>query len=187
MDPILTISSDFFLRVLRPCEAGALFSLIQENRSHLREWLPWVDATRNPVDSCRFLELSYAGYLRGAGYNFGIRHNGGLVGVIGFHGFDRANRTTSVGYWLSKPMCGKGIMRQSVAACIQYAFEKQGMNRLYIRCATGNQRSRRIAEALGFTHEGTQREAEWLYNHFVDLEVYSILASEWSGSVSLGL
>jgi ribosomal-protein-serine acetyltransferase len=186
VDPILSISPDLFLRVLRPYEAGALFSLIQENRSHLREWLPWIDATRSPVDSRRFLEMSYSGFLRGAGFNFGIRYYGGLIGVIGFHGFDRANRTTSIGYWLSQAMCGKGIMRQSVGACIQYAFEKQGMNRLYIRCATGNQRSRRVAEALGFTHEGTQREAEWLYDHFVDLEVYSILASEWKGSLTFG-
>jgi ribosomal-protein-serine acetyltransferase len=183
VDPILAISPDLFLRVLRPYEAGALFSLVQENREHLRQWLPWIDATRSPVDSRRFLEISYAGFLRGGGFNFGIRYHGELVGVIGFHGFDRANRTTSIGYWLSQAACGKGLMRQSVSACIEYAFDKQGMNRLYIRCATANHRSRRVAQALGFTHEGTQREAEWLYDHFVDLEVYSILASEWKASL----
>jgi ribosomal-protein-serine acetyltransferase len=186
VDPILSISPELFLRVLRPYEAGALFSLVERNRAHLRRWLPWIDGTRGPADSRRFLEISYAGFLRGAGFNFGIRHHGGLVGVIGFHGFDRANRVTSLGYWLAESACGKGIMRQSVAACVQYAFEKQGMNRLYIRCATGNHRSRRVPESLGFIHEGTQRQAEWLYDHFVDLEVYSILAAEWKGSLTLG-
>lgn len=185
MEPILSISPDLFLRVLRPYEAGALFSLVQRNRNHLRQWLPWIDATRSPIDSRRFLEMSYAGFLRGAGFNFGIRYHGSLVGVIGFHGFDRMNRVTSLGYWLTEEACGKGIMRHSAAACIDYAFDKQGMNRLYVRCAAGNERSKRIPVALGFTFEGVQREAEWLYDHFVDLEVYSILAAEWSQSLTL--
>ncbi|MGC9452323.1 MAG: GNAT family N-acetyltransferase [Oceanipulchritudo sp.] len=179
MKPFISICPDLSLRVLRPNEAGMLFSLVEENRNHLREWLPWVDATRSPVDTRKFLEMSYSGFLRGAGFNYGIRFCGGLVGVIGFHGFDRVNRVTSLGYWLSVDHCGQGIMRQSVAACVEFAFHVQEMNRLYVRCATGNQRSRRIPEALGFVHEGTQRQAEWLYDHFVDLEVYSVLASEW--------
>lgn len=183
MEPVISISHELILRVLRPSEAGALFSLVQKNRAHLREWLPWVDATRGPVDTRKFLEISYAGFMKGAGFNFGIRYHGGLVGIIGFHGFDMANRVTSLGYWLSKDACGKGIMRQSVAACIRYAFVERGMNRLYIRCASGNFRSKRIPESLGFIHEGTQREAEWLYDHYVDLDVYSLLASEWDDSV----
>jgi ribosomal-protein-serine acetyltransferase len=181
VEPTLSISHDLFLKVLRPVEAGILFSLINRNRDHLREWLPWVDGTRSPADTRRFLEISYAGFLRGGGVNFGIRHHGSLVGLVGFHGFDLQNRVTSLGYWLSKDAEGKGIMRQAVATCIQYAFHDKGMNRLYIRCATGNLRSKHIPEALGFTHEGTQREAEWLYDHFVDLDVYSLLAAEWRG------
>lgn len=104
--------------------------------------------------------------------------------MIGFHGFDGANRVTSLGYWLALDACGQGVMRASVEACVSYAFRDRGMNRLYVRCATENQRSRRVPEALGFVHEGTQREAEWLYDHFVDLEVYSVLAAEWKGRES---
>ncbi|NDV62031.1 GNAT family N-acetyltransferase [Puniceicoccales bacterium CK1056] len=184
MDPIISISHDLVLKVLRPCEAGVLFSLVQKNRAHLREWLPWVDSTRSPVDTRKFLEMSYGGFLHGAGFNFGIRHHGGLVGLVGFHGFDMANRITSLGYWLSEDACGKGIMREAVAGCVQYAFSDRGMNRVYVRCATNNFRSKRIPESLGFTHEGTQREAEWLYDHFVDLDVYSVLAAEWDGSIA---
>lgn len=184
MNPVISISPELFLRVLRPYEAGAVFSLVQRNREHLREWLPWVEATRGPIDSRRFLEMSYAGFLRGGGFSFGIRLHGSLVGVVGFHGFDHMNRVTSLGYWLASDQCGKGIMRQSVAACIDYAFREQDMNRLYIRTATGNDRSKSIPKALGFTCEGVQREAEWLYDHFVDLEVYSLLAAEWRGSLT---
>lgn len=182
MDPLLPISQDLFLKVLRPYEASTLFALVDLNRPHLRQWLPWVDSTRSPEDTRRFLEASWAGFEQGCGYNYGIRAQGKLVGVIGFHGFDRVNRVTSLGYWLSASSCGRGIMRQSVSACTTYAFRKQEMNRLYVRIATGNARSRRIPQALGFHQEGTQRQAEWLYDHFVDLEIYSILAAEWPGT-----
>lgn len=182
-ESLLPVSPELSLVVLRPQEAGALFSLIHRNREHLREWLPWLDGTRTPADTRRFLELSYAGFQRGEGFSYGLRFEGRLAGVIGFHGFDPLHRVTSIGYWLSADQCGKGLMRQAVRACLGYAFEKRGMNRLTIRCATGNARSRAIPESLGFTHEGTQRQAEWLYDHFVDLEVFSLLAAEWRRSV----
>jgi ribosomal-protein-serine acetyltransferase len=182
VNPRISISSDLQLRALRPNDAGVLFSLVQKNRAHLREWLPWVDATRRPIDTRRFLEMSYDGFMRGGGFSYGIRHEDSLVGVVGFHAFDRQNRVTSLGYWLAREHCGMGLMRQAVAACVDHAFKDEEMNRIYVRCAVGNCRSRRIPEALGFVSEGVQRQAEWLYDHFVDLEVFSLLASEWKGT-----
>ena len=54
-----------------------------------------------------------------------------------------------------------------------------GMNRVEIRCATGNKKSCAIPERLGFTFEGIQRNGGWLYDRFVDYRIYSILANEW--------
>jgi ribosomal-protein-serine acetyltransferase len=65
---------------------------------------------------------------------------------------------------------------------VDYAFNELGLNRLEIRCATENTKSRAIPQRLGFKQEGTIRQAEWLYDHYVDLVVYGILASEWSDS-----
>ncbi len=70
-------------------------------------------------------------------------------------------------------------MTRACRALVDYAFAKLQLNRVEIRCATGNLRSQAIPERLGFTREGTLREGEWLYDHFVDLIVYSMLAREW--------
>ena len=48
-----------------------------------------------------------------------------------------------------------------------------------ILCATGNTRSRAIPERLGFTQEGIIRQAERFNDHYNDLVVYGMLASEW--------
>lgn len=179
----ISITPELSLRVMRPFEAGTLHSLVGRNREHLREWLPWVDEARSLLDARHFLERSYIGFLRGAGFNFGIRLDGALIGLLGYHGFDHANRVTSMGYWLGSEFCGRGIMRKCAAHGIEYAFTERNMNRLSIRCAVENVRSKRIPESLGMVMEGTQREAEWLYDRFVDLDTYSILASEWDSSI----
>lgn len=179
MKKVLQISSTERLQVLHPSEAGRLYELIARNREHLRQWLPWVDSTRGVDDVRRFAMESHGNFLRGGGFNFGIHVDGQPVGVIGYHAFDLANRVTSLGYWLAEEASGKGTMRRAVSACVTHAFNDRGMNRVYIRCATENKRSRRIPEALGFIHEGCQREAEWLYDHYVNLELYSMLRREW--------
>lgn len=70
-------------------------------------------------------------------------------------------------------------MTKACKACIDYAFNELKLHRLEIRCAVENERSRAIPERLGFTNEGTIREAEWLYDHFVDHVVYGMLEREW--------
>ncbi len=74
---------------------------------------------------------------------------------------------------------GKGIVTQACQAIIDYIFDDLKLNRVEIRCATQNVRSRAIPERLGFKTEGILRQSEWLYNHFVNHIVYGLLVSEW--------
>ena len=62
---------------------------------------------------------------------------------------------------------------------LDHAFDVMDLNRVELRAASGNTASRRIAERLGFVEEGTARQAQWLYDHFVDLVVYAMLADDW--------
>jgi ribosomal-protein-serine acetyltransferase len=179
MQRVRTIGDHVMMRLLRPSDAAQMHLLVQSNREHLRRWLPWLDQSKTEADSHAFLRNQWLLAQRREAATYGIFVDRMLAGVIGFHGFDRVNRITSLGYWLAREQCGRGIMRMCVAECLVIAFEEEDMNRMVIRCATENHASRRIPEALGFVHEGTQRQAEWLYDHFVDLEMYSLLRSEW--------
>ena len=175
----LEVDADVSLRLLRPEQAPLVAKSIDANRVFLRQWLPWVDESRQASDTAKHLDFWWHGFSRGSGFSVGIFYRDEFAGIIGFHGFDMMNRITSIGYWLGEEFNGYGIMTKGVARLLDYAVFERNMNRIFIRCATGNKGSRSIPERLGFSHEGCQREAEWLYDHFVDLELYSILAREW--------
>jgi ribosomal-protein-serine acetyltransferase len=101
------------------------------------------------------------------------------VGVVGYHGIDWQNRSTTLGYWLGEEYQGKGLMTAVCRALVDHAFEELGLNQVGIACAIENKKSCAIPERLGFRREGVQRQAEWLYDHFVDQALYAALASEW--------
>ena len=48
-----------------------------------------------------------------------------------------------------------------------------------IRCALDNAPSRAIPERLSFRLEGQLRQAEWIYDRFVDHAIYGLLAEEY--------
>jgi ribosomal-protein-serine acetyltransferase len=73
-------------------------------------------------------------------------------------------------------------MTGAVRALIQLGFKYLNLNRIEVRIAPENQASRAVCIRLQFRHEGILREAEWLGDRFVDLEVYSLLKSDWTDS-----
>jgi len=108
-----------------------------------------------------------------------------IVGVIGAE-IQEQNSAAEVGYWLAEGQQGRGITTRSCAAMVDELLRAQGMNRVVIRASVDNTRSRAIPERLGFIHEGVERQAVKLPNGYVDMAVYSMLASEWRGAQEMG-
>jgi ribosomal-protein-serine acetyltransferase len=173
------IDPDLELRLLEERHAEAVFAVVEENRAYLRTWLPWLDANRSVEDSLNFIKGAMAQWARNDGLTAGLWYQGDLAGVIGYAGIDWPNRITGIGYWVSAALQGRGLITKACRALVDCAFAELGLNRVEIRCATGNRKSCAIPERLGFTREGILRDGEWLYDHYVDLVVYALLASEW--------
>lgn len=172
------------LRLLEERHAEPIYALVEGNREHLRQWLPWVDASRSADGTREYIRGMLRRFGANNGFAAGIWYRGELAGIIDFHAINWPNRSTSIGYWLAAPFQGKGLMTAACRTFVEFALGELGLNRVEIRCATDNRRSRAIPERLGFTREGTLRQAEWLYDHFVDHVIYSMLASEWRGGAS---
>lgn len=176
---IIPIDTEVELQILEAWHVNEMHQLIHKNRAYLRQWLPWVDYETSVENSRSFVQRSLQRYTENDGFNLGIFLRGQLAGVIGYHSINWPNRHVEIGYWLGAEFEGQGLMTRACRTLIDFAFEKLLLNRVAILCATGNVRSRAIPERLGFTQEGTLRDGEWLYDHFVDLVFYSILAREW--------
>jgi ribosomal-protein-serine acetyltransferase len=164
---------------LEPRLAPELFTLLDRNRAHLREWLPFVDGTNTVEDSGAFLKSSLERFSRDGSFDAGIFQDDALVGVIGLHWIHWSHRITSLGYWLSADAQGRGLMTRSVHALLEHSFAGLGLNRVQSAAATGNARSNAVLRRCGFTLEGVSRDAEWLYDHYVDHNLYGLLEREW--------
>jgi ribosomal-protein-serine acetyltransferase len=167
---------------LRPVDerhAEELTALVRRDLAHLVRWMPWASDRYTIEDAREFIRRNLRQYAEDQGFATFIFHRERIAGSVGYNNFDWANRKTDLGYWLAADLQGRGIMTKSVRVLVDYAFRRLRLNRVEIYCAVENARSRRIPERLGFTLEGTHRQAEWVHDHFKDLVSYSMLASEW--------
>ncbi len=167
------------LQLLKLEHAPVIYELIDGNREHLREWLPWVDGVTEPDDTLDFVKRSIALYEKGSGPHYAIFYFDVLVGLIGIQPIDWPDKKGEIGYWLSKEYCGKGIMTWCVSELLRISFEELGLNKIKICCASGNKSSEAIPLRLGLVCEGTLRKEQYLNGKFVDLLVYSILKNEY--------
>ena len=167
---------------LRPVDerlAEELTALVRRDLAHLRPWMPWATERYSVEDAREFIRRQIRQYAEDQGFATLIIHRGRVAGSIGYNNIDWPNRKTDIGYWLGADFQGRGLMTRSCRALVEHAFRELRLNRVEIYCAVENVRSRRIPERLGFTQEGTHRQAEWVHDHFKDLVAYSMLAREW--------
>ena len=172
------VSPEIQLRLLQERHAAELFRLVDANRIQLRQWLPWLDRTKEEKDTAAFISSQLRSFADSGAFVCGIWHVGKLCGVVGYNQIDWSSKSAVLGYWLSEAAQKKGIMTACCRSLLEHAFGEYQLNRLMISVATGNQRSQAIPDRLGFSKEGILRDAEWLYDHFVDHTVNALLRKE---------
>jgi ribosomal-protein-serine acetyltransferase len=160
--------------------AAELFALVDGNRAHLSRFLPWVPHMQSATDMERYLLNCEKLNGEGLDTSFNIFRNGQIVGRIGLSYINKANKTANIGYWLAEKAQGNGLIGSAVKKLLALAYEEFKLNRIEIKAATINQRSKAIPEKLGFRFEGILREAEWVNNEPLNLMLYSLLRSEWT-------
>ncbi|CAM3067280.1 GNAT family protein [Filibacter tadaridae] len=142
--------------------------------------MPWVGFTKKVSDSIEFIEGTLKQFDDNNGFQAGIWYRGELAGVIGLHGINWANKSTSIGYWLGEGFRGKGLMTTACKAIIDYCFNELGLKRIEIRTATENHKSQAIPERLGFQKEGCTRSSEFLYDRYVDHYVFGLIKEDYN-------
>ncbi len=184
----LQIEQDLSLNLLTQEDASKLFSLVKQNIDYLKEWMGWLDTVHSEEDSLNFIYSSRNQFFKSEGAPFGIFHSGTLIGTCGYNSFNWDQKLTFIGYWLDQEYKGKGIMTKICSILTEIAFNLLGMELVDIRMAPENVKSQAIPIRLGFQYIATIKNAEWLYDHYVDHKVYRMTKQQWTqrkGDVSL--
>jgi ribosomal-protein-serine acetyltransferase len=142
------------VRPFRRGDGAGVFAAIDEDRAHLRAWLPWVDAHKTAVDTEIYVRKAHAWWILREDLPVVIeRTDGEILGGSGLHRFDWAVRSFEIGYWVRKSAEGQGLVTEAVELEAAMAFERLEANRVEIRCDPENVRSAAVPRRLGFALE----------------------------------
>ncbi len=103
-----------------------------------------------------------------------------MVGVAEIFDIDTKVNAATIGYTLNQKYWGKGIATESTALVLEYLFYEIDVNRIQAFVMPQNEKSKNVLLRNKFIKEGTIRQGNyWKGRGVVDLELYSILKSEY--------
>jgi ribosomal-protein-serine acetyltransferase len=176
---IITIDDNIRIELIEEQHTQSIFDMVHTNRNYLRPWLPFVDAMQTVDFARNFVKGTMQRNNNGNEWAFVIFYMDIMVGRIGVYKIDTQNKIGEIGYWIIENAQGKGIVTKSCKALMDFCFTHLHLNRIEIKCGTENLKSKAIPERLNFTHEGIIRHGEYLYDRFIDLNLYSFLKNEF--------
>lgn len=117
----------------------------------------------------------------GTGIWFGIYElkNNVFCGAGGFNGLDKTHKKAEIGLWLLKEFWGKGILKEVMPKLFEIGFNQLELNRIEGFVVSTNAKCKQALKKINFTYEGTMRECEIKHGNKINLDIYSILKSEW--------
>ena len=170
------------LRPFRRRDANAVHEAVVGSLDELSKWLPWATGNYSKSVTQQFVKDSINAWSEARAHDFAIRSREDPdrhLGNVSVWWTSKPNLAGEVGYWVRSDESGKGICTEATARVLQVAFEELGMHRVSLRIAVGNIGSERVAEKLGFLHEGLLRDEVKVGSTWLDHTVWGLLDREW--------
>ena len=123
----LQIDRDVWVNLLEPRHALDLFELVDSNRTHLREWLPFIDDYQSVKAATQSIKRNREENSEQTHLMMGIWAGKLLAGAVTSY-IDWSNRAALVGFWLGKSFQGLGIMTRTCSPLVDVAFYEPGLN-----------------------------------------------------------
>ncbi len=164
LDP--THSAELY-EALRADETGALWTYLSESPpADLSELSAWVEQASDQPDPAYYALIE--------------RASGRCLGRAAYLRIAPAAGSIEVGSILFSPSLQRTPMAtEAMYLMMQHAFEALGYRRYEWKCDSLNEPSRRAAERLGFTYEGTFRQALVYKGRNRDTAWYAIIDEDW--------
>lgn len=111
--------------------------------------------------------------------NLLVAVDGEAAGLVGLTPKETQTHAEELGYWMDADYRRQGYCSEAVELVTDYAFAQRGLHRISARVFEFNDASQALLESVGFTREGTHREAVFIDGEYQDVYWYSVLADEW--------
>jgi RimJ/RimL family protein N-acetyltransferase len=162
---LLDIPNEFqterlLLRAPRPGDGALLHGSVLETLDELRRFpssMPWALAEQSVASAEEYVRRGAAGWiLRSEFPLLAFRlDTGEHVVNCGIHRFNWETRVFEIGWWCRRRFQGQGYASEAARGATEFAFRHLGARRVWCGADDANVRSWRVAERIGFAHEGT--------------------------------
>lgn len=92
----------------------------------------------------------------------------------------------TLGLWVLPEARDSEYVREAPIRLIDYAFMDGAIRRLETTALDSNELVQGLMERAGFEHEGRVREAEYVDGNCQDIDMYGLLAENWTGLETFG-
>jgi ribosomal-protein-serine acetyltransferase len=144
------------LRLPKPGDGQEVNEAIRTSIEELQPWMPFAKQVPEVEETESNIRKAHAKFLTREDLRFHIYHKeqGNFIGSTGLHYIDWKVPKFEIGYWVKTSESKKGYVTEAIKALAQFAFQELKAKRVEIECDSRNERSRKVAERLGFTLEG---------------------------------
>ncbi len=104
------------------------------------------------------------------------------IGTIGLMWLQRDSRSAEVGYSLSRAYWNRGLMSEALAAVLAFCFDTLRLNRVEAQHEADNPASGAVMRHAGMRREGLLRQRIYNKGRYVDVELYSILRTDYEAA-----
>ncbi|RXH51863.1 N-acetyltransferase [Kurthia gibsonii] len=166
-----------YLRPLVMEDAEALF----EAGNHAEIWTYTAHTIQSLKDAEAYIEDALHKSKTEQTYAIVDRQSNRVIGSTRFYQIDTKNRAVTLGYtWLTPGYFGTSVNKRCKYLLFQYAFEKEGLERIQIVADERNTRSCRAIEGLLATKEGVLRKHIICKDGYIrNSVVYSVIREDW--------
>ncbi|MFL8936831.1 GNAT family N-acetyltransferase [Rossellomorea oryzaecorticis] len=144
------------IRMPMPGDGKEVNGAIKASYAELKPWLGFAQILPEVDETEANTREAHAKFItrKALRYLIFCKETHRFIGSTGFHNIDWDVPKFEIGYWIDARMSGKGYMREAVGRLTELALNELGGRRVEIRCESGNIRSRKIPEHLGYELEG---------------------------------
>ena len=182
--PTLITTSRLIIRLAEHGDIPALLCFYRENADHLAPTSPlpptdflteavWLrQVTRNNKDFAEGRAVKF--------FLFDKSEPATVVGSISLNNIVHgAAYYCDLGYALGEDRQGQGLMSESAAAVIRYAFDEMGLHRVKAAYLPTNDRSGHLLRRLGFVVEGYARDNLLIQGRWQDQILVGLMNLNW--------